>query len=412
MATEIIMPKLGLTMTEGTVDIWLKNEGDTVEKGEVVCTISSEKLTHDVEAPESGTLSKILVQAGDDAPCQEPIGLIGDLEEAAETTTEPEKSTPDPTLGVEIDEKSSESEKTKEIISGPSNKDTSRGRIFITPLAKKIAESKNIDYTAINGTGGNGRITKRDVEMYQPPIKVAETVTSTTNTAVGEGLAGMRKTIAQRMMGSIHNSAQVTIHQKADITKLMAFRKELKEKAEIPLVDGQTSITTLLARAVILALKDTPAMNAWYKDGKLEEISEVHLGMAVALDEGLVVPVVQNADKMTLTQLGRTLKERIEKAQNGTLEGKNYSGSTFTISNLGKSGVEYFTPILNSPELGILGVGSLLQELVLDETGQVKQVQKLPLSLTFDHQVIDGSPAADFLGKVISYLERPYGLVL
>lgn len=191
----------------------------------------------------------------------------------------------------------------------------------------------------------------------------------------------------------------------------MAFRKDLKEKADIPLNDGQTSITTLLSRAVILALKDKPAMNAWYGNGQLEEVEAVHLGMAVALDDGLVVPVVEDADKMTLTTLAKTLQDRISKAQDGTLSGEHYTGSTFTITNIGKTGVEYFTPILNTPEVGILGVGTLMSELALED-GQVVQKQKLPLSLTFDHQVIDGAPAADFLARVIFYLEHPYALVL
>lgn len=399
MATEVLMPKLGLTMTEGTVDQWFKNEGDYVEKGEVICTISSEKLTHDVEAPEAGVLSQLLVKIGEEVPCQQAIAIIGE----GATKTEAAK----PAEEVKVEE--------KEQVAPPVAKNAEpikrepTDRIFITPLAKKIAESKGIDYRLITGTGGNGRITKRDVENYQP---VAQSVAvAATVPAYGAGLTGMRKTIAERMMTSLHQSAQVTLHQKADVSKLMAFRAELKAKADMPLVDGQTSITTLLARAVILALKETPAMNAWYHNGVYEEKEAVHLGMAVALPDGLVVPVVENAENMSLTMLGRTLADRITKAQSGTLAGQHYTGSTFTITNIGKTGVEYFTPILNTPEVGILGVGTLMSELALVD-GQVVEKQKLPLSLTFDHQVIDGAPAADFLAKVIHYLEHPYALVL
>ncbi|GEQ48894.1 dihydrolipoamide acetyltransferase family protein [Tetragenococcus koreensis] len=401
MATEIIMPTLGLTMTEGTVDAWLKDEGDQVEKGEAVCTISSEKLSQDVEAPEEGTLIKILVPTGEVAPCKDAIGLIGEAAEEVSSETEKEDTT-------EETPKEEPSDKRTEPVK-PKDEKAKGDRIFITPLARKVAKEKGIDYSQIKGTGGNGRITRRDVEMFQPQ---EESVTATTVTSAGAGLTGMRKTIAQRMTSSLQNTAQVTIQQKADVTQLMAFRKEIKENAGMPLTDGQMSITTLLSKATILALQVTPKMNALYHDGKLEEFAEVHLGMAVAVDEGLIVPVVQNADKMTLTELGKTLNDRIEKTQQGTLESENYSGSTFTITNLGKGGAEYFTPILNPPETGILGVGSMLNELVLDEEGQVVQNQKLPLSLTFDHQVIDGAPAADFLGKIISYLENPYSLIL
>ncbi|MCF1684953.1 2-oxo acid dehydrogenase subunit E2 [Tetragenococcus halophilus] len=401
MATEIIMPTLGLTMTEGTVDTWFKDEGEQVEKGEVVCTISSEKLSQDVEAPEEGTLIKILVPTGEVAPCKDAIGLIGEPNEEVASETEKEDMEEE-NLKEESSPKKDESVKPKE-------EKAQGNRIFITPLARKVAKEQGIDYSQINGTGGNGRITRRDVEMFQPEEK---SIIAKSESSAGVGLTGMRKTIAQRMTSSLQNTAQVTVQQKADVSQLMAFRKEIKENAGMPLMDGQMSITTLLSKATILALQETPKMNSLYHDGKLEEFTEVHLGIAVALDEGLIVPVVQNADKMTLTDLGKTLNDRIEKTREGTLENENYSGSTFTITNLGKGGAEFFTPILNPPETGILGVGSMLEELALDQNGKVNRKRKLPLSLTFDHQVIDGAPAASFLGQIINYLENPYALIL
>lgn len=413
MAAEIIMPKLGLTMTEGTVDTWLKNEGDAITKGEVVCTISSEKLTHDVEATESGKLIQILVQAGEDAPCQAPIGLIG-AEGEDVTDTEEKLDTQDKEgKNDEINEQSSaEKERQKDTSLQTDAVKKEGARFFITPLARKIAKEKGVDYTQINGTGGNGRITRRDIEMYVPVLETSTMSTTQPQTEVAKGLSGMRKTIAQRMMTSLHTTAQVTIQQKADITHLLDFITELKMKADIPLVDGQTSITTLLARAVVLALKESPKMNAWYDGEIYKEVSEIHLGIAVALPEGLVVPVIENADHRTLTDLGKTMNSRIHDVRAGSLDGSHYSGSTFTISNLGKSGVEYFTPILNQPEVGILGVGTLIKELALSEEGKIIEQKKLPLSLTFDHQIIDGSPAAEFLSKIIYYLEHPYSLVL
>lgn len=284
-------------------------------------------------------------------------------------------------------------------------------RVFVTPLARKIAAEKGLDYHQIIGTGGNGRVTRRDVENYVPTARPVET-SSVASAKAGAGLTGMRQVIAQRMMSSLQNTAQVTLQLKADITKLMSFRKELKQKVNQPLVDGQLSLTTLVTKAAILALKDTPKMNAWYHDGLYEKVTDVNIGMAVAVDNGLVVPVVKSADSMTLTELGRSLNSVITDAREGTLESSAYSGGTFTISNLGKSGVEYFTPVINQPEIGILGVGTLLKELALNDDGKVNQLLKLPLSLTFDHQIIDGAPAADFLAEIVSYLEDPYMLVL
>ncbi len=404
MATEIIMPKLGLTMTEGTVDEWAKQEGNPVKKGEVVCTISSEKLTYDVEAPMDGVLIKILVPAGEDAPCQAPIGYIGEPGEQVDGEKENPKTKPI----VAGKEESAWQTMNSEVMD--SSEKTSGTRVFITPLARKIAAEKGIDFKEINGTGGNGRITRRDVEAYVPAAKPVAAPRDTV--AIGKGLKGMRKTIAQRMMASLHTTAQLTIHRKADITALMTFREEMKVKSGVPLVDGQLSLNTLVTRAVILALKETPSMNAWYKDGTYEEVNEIHIGMAVALDEGLVVPVIKNAANKTLTELGKSLNSVIHDTRQGTLSGDLYTGSTFTITNLGKSGVEYFTPIINSPEIGILGVGTMLKELALAEDNRVIQIQKLPLSLTFDHQIIDGTPAAEFLGKIIYYLEHPYLLVI
>lgn len=400
MATEITMPKLGLTMTEGTVDNWAKKEGDAVSKGEVVCTISSEKLSYDIESSVDGTLIKILVAEGDDAECTAPIGYIGEPGEQVSGEASPAEPTSAP---VEENKELSEEPKAQ---AAPERK--AGERIFITPLARKLAAEKGFDIAQINGSGGNGRITRRDVQRHQPSV---ETTIAAAPSTVGAGLKGMRKTIAERMMHSLQSTAQVTIQQKADITNLLAFKKELQSKSSVPLKDGQLSITTLLSKAVILALKETPDMNAWYQDGSYEKQEAVHLGMAVAVADGLVVPVVEDADRMTLTELGKTLNSRITEARDGSLAGKHYSGSTFTISNLGKSGAEYFTPIINTPEIGILGVGSMQSQLAFDENREVVELKKLPLSLTFDHQILDGSPAAEFLGRIIFYLENPYSLV-
>ncbi|KRM96768.1 branched-chain alpha-keto acid dehydrogenase subunit E2 [Liquorilactobacillus aquaticus DSM 21051] len=411
MATEIIMPKLGLTMTEGTVYKWTKNEGDKVKKGDIVATISSEKLTGDVDAPADGTLIKIVVPEGEDAKCKDPIGYIGEAGETAggnETAQEQEaqvqkQDVPEPEKG------SAEAAEAVDTVPEKSHSENGMNRIFITPLARKIAEEKGLDYRQIHGTGGNGRITRRDVENYVP---TKEQPAASVTASAGAGLTGMRQIIAQRMMSSLQNTAQVTLQRKADVTSLMEFRQDMKKKISQPLVDGQLSITTLLAKAVILALKDTPAMNAWYHDGEYEQVESINIGMAVALDDGLVVPVVKGAGSMTLTELGQSLNSIITDAREGILDSSAYSGGTFTISNLGRSGVEYFTPVINQPEIGILGVGTLVNELALGESGEIKKLSKLPLSLTFDHQIIDGAPAADFLAKIVSYLEDPYTLML
>ncbi|MER1986804.1 MAG: dihydrolipoamide acetyltransferase family protein [Solibacillus sp.] len=402
MAIQVLMPKLGLTMTEGTVDSWYKKEGDPVEKGEVVCTISSEKLTHDVEAPDNGVLLKILVQETEEQACKEPIGILG---VAGEQVSSPSIST----------------EKPKEILVAPPNvaekpaqlaSSLPTARIFITPLARKIAAEKGIDYTQVVGTGGNGRITRRDIESFVP-VKVALPTEAAAKsvTQAGEGLSGMRKVIAQRMHYSLQQSAQVTLHQKVNVTPLMAFRQELKAKLGDD-AKAALNVNVLLMRAVVLALRDHPEMNASYSNGKHEVHEDIHVGMAVAVEGGLIVPVIRQANAKTLTQLAEGLATVTTGVKENTLSSDLLTGSTFTISNLGSTGVEYFTPILNTPEVGILGVGALTSKLVFNAEKEVVEQQELPLSLTFDHQVIDGAPAAVFLQSISKYLENPYSLML
>ncbi len=418
MATEIVMPKLGLTMTEGLINNWLVKEGDTVAAGQPVLEISSEKLTSDVEAPSAGVILKIISQSGDTVPCKKVIAWIG---EAGETLPGMEAA--------EVPAKKSEDEKAsadaapelaEKTVAASSNTvgKNEKGRIFITPLARKIAKEKGYDISMISGTGGNGRITRRDVENYKPealPNQTPESSSAVLQHAgqvdYGAGLTGMRKTIAERMMNSLQTSAQVTLHRKVDISRLIAFRQDMKDKVTSPLENGEISITTLLTKAVAKALKDHPQLNAWYFNGQYQEVEDIHIGIATALSDGLVVPVIRHVDKLTLADLGLAIKTEANQARKGTLDPALYSGSTFSITNLGGAGIEYFTPILNTPEVAILGVGALQTALALDSQGQVYEQKFLPLSLTFDHQVVDGQPAAEFLASLADKLESPYDLV-
>lgn len=408
MATEILMPKLGLTMTEGLIQKWLVQVGDTVTSGQPLLEISSEKLTSEVESPASGIVLDIVHGEGATVKCKEIVGWVGQEGENVGNEVSP----PQEETQIEVAKEPTPSR--PESTAAP-RVHTSGERIFITPVARKMAAEKGYDISLIRGTGGNGRITRRDVEAYKTSF-VADKVVETPPRAMapdqyGEGLKGMRKIIAQRMMNSIQSSAQVTLHRKADLTELLKFRKDLKAKVHTPLENGELGITTLLTKAVTKALKDFPALNAWYGGGIHQIQENIHIGMATALDDGLVVPVIRDADRMTLADLGQSIKTLANQARKGTLPSDLYSGSTFSITNLGGPGVEYFTPILNFPEVAILGVGAIQQALAFNEEGEVVQKDYLPLSLSFDHQVIDGLPAAEFLAQVISYLEDPYLLI-
>ncbi|EJN94113.1 dihydrolipoamide acetyltransferase family protein [Streptococcus ratti] len=412
MATEIVMPKLGLTMSEGLINQWLVKEGDSVAAGDPVLEISSEKLTSEVEAPTAGVILKIVKGEGETVPCKQVIAWVG---QEGETVPDAESTEPKPDLTAEESSSSPNQTETAEAAPAAAVKHGG-GRIFITPLARKIAEERGLDISYIKGTGGNGRITRRDVEAFNPasvpaPQPAAIQAAAPVSAAYGVGLTGMRKVIAERMMNSLQTSAQLTIHRKADVTSLLAFRKDIQSKVKEPLENGEIGITTLLTKAVTKALQDHPEVNAWYANGQYQVQSEIHIGIATALSDGLVVPVIPNADKRTLSDLGRTIKEQAAQARKGTLDASLYSGSTFSITSLGGQGVEYFTPILNTPEVAILGVGTIQKALALDEEGQVVEKQYLPLSLSIDHQVLDGAPASEFLAAIVSYLEDAYSLV-
>lgn len=414
MNETIVMPKLGMTMTEGTITEWYKEVGDPVEKGEPVLTISSEKLNQDIEAPISGVLLKKHGEVEDELEVGAVIGVIGAEGETASTETK------------KVEQPLAEKSKIPESVSvatvaKPVKQASTKKRIFITPLARRMAERENLDIAFIKGTGGNNRITKRDIERVLTngvDYEVKATAERTTQavsvdlSAVGEGLSPMRKAIARNMRGSLAQTAQLTLHRKANADPLIDFQKVLRKEIESGGLDVKLTLTVLIARATVLALQELKKMNSLYHDGQLTEFDEVHLGIATSLDDGLLVPVIKDAHQKTIGSLAKEMKDITEKARNGLVDGNLLSGSTFTITNLGASGIEYFTPILNAPETGILGVGAFQDELALAEDGAVKSVKKIPLSISFDHQIVDGATAAEFLKILVGYIESPYRLVL
>ncbi|MEN2011226.1 dihydrolipoamide acetyltransferase family protein [Staphylococcus hominis] len=427
MSENIIMPKLGMTMKEGTVEEWFKSEGDTVEEGESIVTISSEKLTNDVEAPTSGTLLKIKVQAGEDAKVKAVLGIIGeegedvgsDDDDSEETTQEnKDNDTTSEDQQASSNEKQSDKKDTEK-----EAKPEQRDRIFISPLARNMAKDKDLDITRIKGTGGNDRITKLDIqrvdsEGYDYEGEAGTSNESASSTAqnvdvssIGEGLNPMRQRIAQNMRQSLNNTAQLTLHRKVNADRLLDFKARLSEELKDADQDVKLTVTALLAKAVVLALKEYGAMNARYENGELTEYEDVHLGIATSLEDGLMVPVIDNADTKSIGTLAKEIKTSAEAVREGNTSDVQLSGATFTITNMGASGIEYFTPILNLGETGILGVGALAKELVL-EGDNVKQISRIPLSLTFDHQILDGAGAADFLKVLAKYIENPYLLML
>ncbi|MEH7636057.1 dihydrolipoamide acetyltransferase family protein [Bacillus pumilus] len=376
MAVEVVMPKLGMSMKEGTVSVWNKEVGETVNKGESIASINSEKIETEIESPAEGTILDIKVAEGEGVPPGTVICYIGEGNEQVEEKKE--KGLP------------------------PKQK---KERIKISPVARKMANSANLDIDTLVGTGPGGRITKEDVLNALPERKEKKQ-----NETEHQPMNMMRKTIASRMMESLQTSAQLTITMKADVTKLTNLQQQLNETA-IARYETKLTITDFVAKAAILSLLEHPAMNSQYHNGVVETFENVHLGIAAALDNGLAVPVIQHAERLTLIKLAKSIKLYGKKAREGKLLHDEIRGSTFTITNLGAYGVEHFTPILNPPEAGILGVGTMYDTPVYRED-ELCRGTILPLSLTFDHRVLDGAPASAFLSTVKAHLEEPISILL
>jgi pyruvate dehydrogenase E2 component (dihydrolipoamide acetyltransferase) len=413
MAVEVVMPKLGMAMNEGTVSIWNKQVGDSVKKGEPIASISSEKIEMDLEAPADGTILEIVVPEGQGVPPGTVICYIGDANEKitkAETNIETAKS-----------EVAATATEVKEPQPSTSVKKAGKDRIKISPVARKMAEAANLDISIIQGTGPGGRITKVDVQkaianssavesQAQKEKTPVETITNDVEKTQKLPVTGMRKVIAERMHDSLQSSAQLTLNMKVDVTELIALQKQLTETAQTR-YETKLTVTDFVARAVVLSLQQHKEMNSAYIENQIHIFEHIHLGMAVALEKGLVVPVIRHAENKSLIQLAKNIKSLAQKARQGQLSNEEMKGSTFTISNLGAYGVEHFTPILNPPEAGILGVGATYDTPVF-KGEELQRRTILPLSLTFDHRVLDGAPAAAFLRTVKQFLEEPFTMLL
>lgn len=366
---EITLPRFSDDHDESSIVIWFKQEGDEVTEGEVLAEVQTEKTVSEIETDKGGVLEKIYVKRGEAANVGDVLCTVNTESEADATKA---KDTP----------KTSEEDTSK-------NNDAKQSFVRVAPRLRKLAKDLGVDLTAITGSGRDGKIVEEDIR------KQAEGVDPDENT--GQPLTGVRKTIAERMKGSLHNSAQLTETAYANVTNL----SELRAKHETKL-----SWNTWISYAVIKALRNHLYMNGTYENDLLKQSEEVHLGTATDTEDGLLVPVVENADDKSMGELENAIANNSELAHSRKLSQAQMKGSTFTISNLGAYGVHFFTPIINPPEIAILGLGKIENHL-FKQDGEIKEGKRLPLSLTIDHQIVDGGPAATFLKTLIDMLENP-----
>ncbi|HFJ9481789.1 branched-chain alpha-keto acid dehydrogenase subunit E2 [Bacillus cereus] len=399
MAVEVVMPKLGMAMKEGIITNWNIKAGDNVAKGELIASINSEKIETEIEAPADGTVLDIAVSEDEGVPPGTVICYIGKPNEKVEMQ-ESTHVVEEKTFNIEVQNVQNQE---------PNGKEVAKQRIKISPVAKKIAKSENLDIKVLVGTGSGGRITKADVLKALEVRGIVPEISEQEESNVIP-VTGMRKAIANRMHASLQNSAQLTLTMKVDVTDLVALHKEIAKVVQ-KRYDNKLTITDFVSRAAVLALGEHKEMNSAYIDDAIHQFEHVHLGMAVALEKGLIVPAIRFANNLSLVELSKEIKNVAQKARAGSLSSDDMHGTTFTISNLGSFGIEYFTPVLNTPETGILGIGAI-EHVPVYKGKKLKKGSMLPLSLTFDHRVLDGAPAAAFLRTIKHYLEEPITILL
>ena len=438
MSVNVTMPKLGMTMKVGKVSKWYKKEGDSVEKGENLFEVETEKITNKVESPDSGILFQVVVAEGNTVP----VGTI--LAVIAQAGEQPERI--EGIQAGEVVEMKAEAGKhgaaeaetgpveKKRILSTPSARRLAKelgvelasvpgsgpnGRIKeadvlkfheqgppapkITPLAAEIAKQEGLDVSEITGTGENGKITRQDVERALGAAKgIPEEVPCQVKVIPFEG---MRKVIADNMHASLQNAAQLTAFTEVDVTEMVRFRDLVREEYKSD-DSVKISYNDIIVMATARALMGHPIMNSTLVGEEILVHDTVHLGIAVALSEGLIVPKLRHAEKKNLLQIAKEVRELAQKAREGALVIEEVTDGTFTISNVSMLGMDGFTPVLNPPETGILGVGRVIEKPAVFE-GEIAIRHMMTLSLTFDHRVVDGAPAMMFLKTLARYLEQP-----
>lgn len=399
MAYKVIMPKAGMAMETGKIVRWLKNEGDRVEAGEFLLEIETDKVNMEVEAMNTGVLLKITAHEGDEVPVVQTIGYIGEAGEAV-----PEEETGDKPEVAE--------QKEREVAQRREPLTAAGEKIPATPAAKRIAREIGIALSNVTPNGSRGQIKAADVEaageIKAVNPRMVKPETDTTDAApvmTGEDTMvphpAMRRVIAKRMLQSHLEIPPVTQSCIADVTGLVALKEQINAG------DAHVSLNDFIIMAVAKALREQPRINAQYTDEGLILKKHVNVGVAVALPEGLIVPVIRDADTLTLRQISGRAKDFAARAREGRLAPDEYADGTFTISNLGMLGVTSFTPIINQPEIAILGVCAARQTLATDENGDILKRMMMELPLTYDHRCIDGAQAALFSNRVAELLQNP-----
>ena len=411
----VTMPRLSDTMEEGTVASWIKKVGDRVEEGDILAEIETDKATMEFESFYSGTLLHIGIQEGGSAPVDALLAIIGpegtDISAILSAGTSPAEPGPSETAPA------AEPEPVAGSAAAPATPAGSEGRIFVSPLARKMAEEKGIDLSEVSGSGDQGRIIKRDIENFKPSARPAEAArvpeaAAAADTVMPFAPAGeemveevknsqMRKVIAKRLGESKFTAPHYYLTIEVDMSGAMASRASINE-----LPDTKVSFNDMVVKACAMALRKHPQVNTTWNNDTTRYNRHIHVGVAVAVEDGLVVPVLKFTDQMSLTQIGAAVKDLAGRARNKKITPAEMEGSTFTVSNLGMFGILEFTSIINQPNSAILSVGAIEEKPVVRD-GQIVVGHTMKLTLACDHRTVDGATGAQFLQTLRAYLEHP-----
>ena len=398
MAEIVRMPRLSDTMTEGTVAKWHKKVGDAISEGDLLAEIETDKATMEFESFQEGVLLHIGVGESETAEVDCILAILGEQGEDVKALIEADETPVTPEVKEVKEDKAPLAEIIIEIAAPVKVTKSADGRIVASPLAKRLAEEKGIDITAISGSGDGGRVIKRDVDSYQVPV--ANSV-AYQELYTEEPVSQMRKVIARRLAESKFTAPHFYLSISVDMDNAISARKAINA-----LPDTKVSFNDLIVKACAMALREHPTVNSSWRADVIRRNQHVNIGVAIAVEDGLLVPVVRYTDTKSLSDISTEVKEFAQKAKDKKLQPADWEGSTFTISNLGMFGIDEFTAIINTPDACILAVGGI-QQIPVVKDGQVVPGNVMKLTLSCDHRVVDGASGAAFLNMLKTYLQNP-----
>lgn len=414
MAEAIRMPKMSDTMTEGVIVSWLKKVGDDIKPGDILAEVETDKATMELENFVKGTLLHIGIEAGGSVPVDALIAVVGqkgeDISALLSNTNTPAKAD---TTKTETPTATNET-----VVTTPAEVTNTHdeGRVKASPLAKKIAEEKGISLNQVSGSGDGGRIVKRDIETFTPTVQTSNNTSATpiisipaivgTESYDEVPISQMRKVIARRLSDSLFTAPHFFLTMEIIMDNVNAARKTINAAGDVKI-----SVNDFIVKAVAASLRKNPKANSSWLGDKIRYNHHIHIGVAVAIEDGLIVPVVKFADNKSLSHISAEVKQLADKAKNKKLQPTEFEGNTFTISNLGMYGIDQFTAIINAPDACILAVGGS-KETVIVENGQMKVATVMKVTLSCDHRVVDGAVGSAFLQTLKDLLENPVKLLV